>query len=77
MNLSEKNIKAFFALLIIGSVIAGFFMGLIAPEVFIGIASSIITYYYKDVEANKLQEQIDSKDLQLQSIRGEITPLDR
>lgn len=77
MNLSEKNIKAFFALLIIGSVIAGFFLGLIAPEVFIGIASSIITYYYKDVEANKLQEQIDSKDLQLQSIRGEITPLDR
>ncbi len=73
--LSVQSIKAFFTFIIIASIVGGFFTGLISPDVFVGIASSIITYFYKQGEVENLTKQVENKDSEIQSLKTSVVVL--
>ena len=74
-NISESAIKAVFAFLILGAITIGFFIKLIDPTVYVGIASTVITHYYNNEQAKQLKNQIDKKDAQLLSAHVEVQSL--
>lgn len=68
-SITDLQVKGFFAFMIIASVIVGFFMKIITSDVFMGVAGSVITYYYKDKESAQLQTQVDKKDEQIKALQ--------
>lgn len=67
-SISDSAVKAILAVMTIASVIAGFFMKLIDSTIFMTVAATIITHYFNDKRMTNLQDQVDSKDAQLQSL---------
>jgi beta-lactamase regulating signal transducer with metallopeptidase domain len=67
-NISDTAIKSIFAFIFIIGLIVGFFMKIVSPEIFVGIASSVITHYFNNEQNKTLQKQIDQKDNQIQAL---------
>jgi hypothetical protein len=61
-NIPDSFVKAFFALLMLAALIAGFFMKLITPEIFTGFFGIVLTNYFKNEESKQLRAQIVQKD---------------
>lgn len=64
----ESNIKALLAVLVVGALVGGFFTKLITAEAFLPIATFIVQYYFHRNELNKMQNTIDNKEAQIQSL---------
>jgi len=67
-NITDSTAKAFFAFVVLISIIAGFFMDKIAPEVFMSVASSVVTYYFGEAQNKKLQQKLDAKEAEIQAL---------
>lgn len=67
-NITDSTAKAFFAFVVLASIIAGFFMDKIAPEVFMSVASSVVTYYFGEAQNKKLQQKLDAKEAEIQAL---------
>jgi len=61
------NQQAIFAFMMISATIGGFFLGLIEPATFSGLAMTVITFYFKKHETDTLQKQLEKKDAELQA----------
>jgi hypothetical protein len=69
-SLSESTIKAFFALIIILALTAGFFMKLVDSTVFTGVAMAIVTHYYNTEQVKQLNSRIDEKKETIKTLMG-------
>lgn len=71
--LTIQDVKNIVIILIVAGFIGGFFMKMIPSEVFVGLATSIITYFYKDTQVNNLQTQVTSKDEHIKMLTSKIS----
>lgn len=71
----DQHAKSIFALLVILSMIVGFFTGAIPSEMFTAFVSSIITYFYKDSESKRLEKQLDNKSTEVQAMNAQMMAL--
>lgn len=69
-NITDSTAKAFFAFVVLISIIIGFFMDKIAAEVFMSVASSVVTYYFGEAQNKKLQQKLDAKEVEIQSLKA-------
>ncbi len=67
-NISDSTIKAIFAFIMLVALVAGFFYGLIAPEIFTGFFGIVLTSYFKNEESKKLRESLAQKDDQIMAL---------
>jgi hypothetical protein len=74
-NLSKNSVKALFALIIILSIIAGFFTGLVPVEFFTGISGLIISHYFESQKTEIVQKQLDNATVELQKVKSENVEL--
>lgn len=70
-NISKNTIKALFALIIILSVVVGFFIGIIPVEFFTGMAGLIISHYFESQKTEIVQKQLDGAQVELQQLKSE------
>lgn len=71
-SITDTTAKAFFAFIVLCAIIAGFFMDKIAPEVFMSVASAVVTYYFGEAQNKKLQQKLDQKEVELQSLKTPV-----
>lgn len=75
--MSDSTVKAILSFLVLASIIAGFFMKMIAPEVFMSVASAVVTHYFNSKQNEKLQTKLDQKEVEMQSLKdAKIVKLD-
>jgi hypothetical protein len=74
-NLSKNSVKALFALIIILSIVAGFFTGLVPVEFFTGISGLIISHYFESQKTEIVQKQLDNTISELQQAKSENVEL--
>ena len=74
-NLSKNSVKALFALIIILSIVAGFFIGLVPVEFFTGISGLIISHYFESQKTEIVQKQLDNTISELQQAKSENVEL--
>jgi len=72
-TITAKDIYAF---IILGAIVLAFFMDKLSAEYFIGIASSIITHYYKQAESDRLEKKLNNAEAELQSYKSKVEIVD-
>ena len=61
-ELSDSLVKAILAFAIVGALIGGFFMGLITSDLFMPIATLIVSYFFNEKKINSLESTIRDKE---------------
>lgn len=68
--LSNKAIvRSLLAIIVVGACIAGFFMGLVSPEFFTGLAGLVISNYFEGQNTERVQKQLDVAQVEIQQLR--------
>ncbi len=70
-NLSKNSVRAIFAFIVIISCVIGFFMGLVPSEFFTGLVGLIVSNYFEGQNTEKVQQQLDSAQVEIQSLRNQ------
>lgn len=65
---NPTNQQAIFAFMMISAVIVGFFTGIVESSTFVGLAMTVITFYFKKHETDQMQKQLDKKDVEIQAL---------
>lgn len=73
--MSSENVKNALVILSVGSIIIGFFQGLVSSEVFYTTIGGIITHFYQSGKINDLQTKVDAQKIEIQSQKVELTSL--
>lgn len=73
--MSSENVKNGLAILAVGSIIVGFFQGIVTAEIFYSTIGGIITHFYQSNKISKLQNEVEAQKVQLTSQKVELTSL--
>lgn len=71
-NVTASTLIGFMALIIVVSVTTGFFLHMIPSDVFMTIAGSVLTYFYKELESTNLKKQIVDKDAHIKNLNDKL-----
>lgn len=75
-NVTEAHIRGLLALIVIGSVVAGFFTGIVSSEIFSGMVCAVLTYYYQGTHIVRLEKEKEEVKAALQSVQAQGVSMD-
>jgi hypothetical protein len=73
--MSSENVKNGLVILAVGSIVVGFFQGIVTSEIFYSTIGGIITHFYQSGKISSLQTEVEAQKVQLTSQKVELTSL--
>ena len=73
--MTSEHVKSGLVILAVGSIIVGFFQGLVSSEIFYTTVGGIITHFYQSGKITELQDRVESQKMEIQSQKVELTSL--
>jgi hypothetical protein len=73
--MNSEHVKNGLVILSVGSIIVGFFQGIVSSEIFYATVGGIITHFYQSGKITDLKDKVESQRVEIQSQRVELTSL--
>ncbi len=70
-NQSYNLVRYTFTLIALCSIIIGFFMGKVAPEIFYATVGGIISHFYQETTIKKLNSKVKAQNDEIKVLKNE------
>lgn len=69
-KINTEHVKSLLAIIVVLSVIIGYFVGSVNSEIFYTTVGSVITHFYQGSKVKELSDKVKEQDVQLQSLKN-------